>query len=423
MAVETNIGKAWAAQPDSWTENRFPRVMEVVSNLDIGGGQEVVRTLVENLADLGCRPVVCTFADGPLRPEIERLGIPVVVLPDRRHGVLALPWFLRDMLATRRALRAVIRAYDIDVLQTQLLRVLDFLVLSLRLDSDVAVYWTFQNAEFTLREDHLARHKWLLRPKQLAYRWLYRITQRWVDGLIAVSTDVKRALIEQFAIRDEKIAVICNSVDVRRYGHPVDRTAVRASLRLPPEACMAAVVATFKRQKGHRYLIDAAAQVIDRFPNLHLLFIGDGELRHDLQARTRSAGLSDHVHFLGWRQDIPELLAASDYFVLPSLWEGLPMALIEAMASGLPVIATNVSGSRQVVVDGESGLLVEPGDVPALANAMIRTLAAPEAARAMGRTARQRVATEFSAQKQARDHLALFCAGGLAEPEYDTQQR
>lgn len=383
--------------------------MEVISDLNVGGAQEVVRTLVENLAEAGCVPVVCTFQDGPLRQDIERLGIPVEVLPERRSGVMALPLFLAEMWRIRRALIELVEQYEIDVVQTQLLRSLDFLVLSLRFGRRLQVYWTFQNAQFDLRDDHLQRHKWLLRPKRFAHHLLYRWGGRWVNGLIAVSEDVKTSLLKTVpGIPAEKIAVIYNSVDVRRYRQVVDRAAVRRSLGLDEGDRVAAVVATFKRQKGHCYLIEAAASVVEQFPNLHILFIGDGELRPELEAQTEALGLEQHIHFLGTRHDVPELLAASDFFVLPSLWEGLSMALVEAMASRLPVIATEVSGTNQVMAAGETGWLVPPGDSQQLAEAMLELLADPARAQGMATSASHRVERYFSAEKQAKDHIALF---------------
>jgi glycosyltransferase involved in cell wall biosynthesis len=204
------------------------------------------------------------------------------------------------------------------------------------------------------------------------------------------------------------VSVICNSVDTRRYNLSAGSAATRRGLGLDEGDHVMAVVATFKRQKGHRFLIEAANTVVPQFPNLHILFIGDGELREELQALTKRLGLEGHIHFLGTRGDVPALLAASDSFALPSLWEGLPMALIEAMASGLPVIATEVSGTNQVMVSGETGLLVPPGDASALATAIASVLTDPARAASMGAAARQRVEEYFGAQEQARAHVALF---------------
>ena len=405
--VEIGLSSTKTSKTD--TPRSKLRVMEVVSNLDVGGGQEVVRTLVENLAEAGCSPVVCTFRDGPLREPIERLGIPVEVLPDRSANVLAFPSFLREMLSIRRELVNIIQKYEIDVIQTHLLRSLDFLVFTLRFGRELLVFWTFQNAVFDLREDHLTSHKWLLKPKRFAHRLLYRLGARWVNGFIAVSQDTKTAIQEYLDhIPDNKIAVIFNSVDVKRYQREVDRDAIRRQLGVADSDHVVAVVATFKKQKGHCFLIEAASTVVQQIPNLHILFIGDGELREELLTQTKSLGLERNIHFLGTRQDVPDLLAASDFFILPSLWEGLSMALVEAMASQLPVIATDVSGTRQVVVTGESGILVPPGVAQQLADAILQMVSNPKKARAMGIAAKQRVEKHFSAQKQALDHIALF---------------
>jgi glycosyltransferase involved in cell wall biosynthesis len=293
------------------------------------------------------------------------------------------------------------------------------LVLTLKLSRRVVVFWTFQNALFTLRADHLLRHKWLLGAKRAAYRALYRTALRWVNGLIAVSDDVRSAIRAYFGPVADKITVIYNSVDVRRYELEVDKGPILKELGLPQDAIVIAVVATFKVQKGQRYLIDAMPAVVARFPKLHVLLIGDGEQREALMQQADTMGVNEHVHFLGFRQDIPSLLAASDFFVLPSLWEGLPMALIEAMASGLPVVATAVSGSNQVIVDGVSGLLVPPGNAAELEGAILRVLSDAELAQALGEAAQDRVATFFGAKKQAQDHIDLY----LQELQKDSQAR
>lgn len=383
-------------------------VLQVISNLDIGGAQEVVRTLAEYLALAQCGVVVCTFRDGPLRHEIERLGIPVVLLPARRASILAFPQFIADMLRIRRALSDVVHRYQINVIQTHLLRILDFLVLTLRWSTPLRVFWTVHNYQFALRADQLPRHRWLLQPKRWTYRMLYRVAARWVDGFIAVSDEVQTAIGETIGSVGDKIVIIANGVDVKRYGQPVEKIRLRQQLGVPAHARVLAVVGTLKEQKGHCYLIDAAPAVLAHFPDTHWLLIGDGALRETLQAQANAAGLAQHIHFLGNRSDVPALLAASDGFVLPSLWEGLPMALIEAMASGLPIVATEVSGTKQVMVAGETGLLVPPGSVPHLQAAMLDMVSNPQRAQAMGAAAQRRVEALFSARKQAEEHVALF---------------
>lgn len=384
-------------------------VLQLVDNLDIGGAQEVVATLAKYLARAGHRPVIGTFRDGPLRSYFEELEIPVVLLPRRRHSVLALPLFVRDMVRIRQALATTIARHDIDVVQTHLVRSLDFLTTTLRgQDGLPLVYWTFHNSDFMLRREHLPRHGWLLKPKQIVYRLLYRLTSRRVSGVIAVSDDVRTSILDRVGPLNDTIVVIANGVDVDRYKDSIDRDEVRAELGLDPNAFVMVMVAMFKRQKGHVYLIEAAAEVLPLHPEACILLIGDGELKPEMERRVQAAHIADAVRFLGSRHDVARILAASDLFVLPSLWEGLPMALLEAMASGLPCIATTVSGTRQVIVPDVTGLLVPPGNTPALRDAMLTMLTAPEGARPMGVAGRRRVSSEFSAHKQTSDLIARF---------------
>jgi glycosyltransferase involved in cell wall biosynthesis len=388
-----------------------PRILQFVSDLDVGGAQEVVRTLAEHLTAARCPVVVCALRGGPLRRDIEGLGIPVIILPDRRNSIVAFPAFVDEMIRLRRTLAGLIRRYEIDVIQTHLLRSLDFLALSLKAGQDVKVYWTFHNANFDLRRDHLRRHRWLYEPKRRTHHWLYRFGAKWVDGLIAVSPEVKTAMLTTLALPADKITVINNGVDPRRYRPTANRDLMRRRLGLAEGDRAIAVVATLKEQKGHRYLIEAAAAVLPQFPNAHFWLIGDGELRQALAEQIAANRLEQNVHLLGTRHDVPALLAASDLFVLPSLWEGLPMALVEAMAGGLPVVATEVSGTRQVMVDGETGLLVPPGNAARLARAIALLLADPARAALMGAAGRRRIETLFSARQQAAEHLALFAPG------------
>jgi glycosyltransferase involved in cell wall biosynthesis len=364
---------------------------------------------VEYLALNGCRPIVCTFKDGPLRQDIERLGIPVEKLPARRYKVVAFPLFLLDMVRILRSMAKLVKEYNVDVVQTHLLRSLDFLTLPLFYLTDVrAVLWTFQNASFELPVVGSRMRRWSAEIKNYSHRLLYRLSSHLVSSFVAVSDQVREAILEIIGPAQDKIVVMCNSVDVRRYVKPVDKVALRSQLGLGADARLIAVVATFKEQKGHRYLIEAMASVVEQHPEAHALLIGDGALRASSEAQVAASDLCDHVHFLRTRHDVPELLAASDLFVLPSLWEGLSMALLEAMATGLPVVATEVSGTVQAMIPDETGILVPPGDAGRLAQAIEQILDNPQLAQAMGAAARRRVEEQFSAQKQADDHVALY---------------
>jgi len=381
------------------------KVMHIILNLRHDGAQEAVRTLSEHLAKDECEPIVCSFVDGPLRHDLEEFGIKVEVLGSlRRYSIVALPWFIIEMLQIRRKLVQLVRKYEIDIVQTHLLEALNFLALTLRYDTALrVVLWTIQNVEFLPNEKH-----WLLRPKRFGHRLLYRLTAGKVDGFIAVSDQVRESLIREIGSVQDKIFTICNAVDVRRFERPGDQAALCDQLGIETQARLVATVGRLTKQKGHCHLIDAAATVVSSYPDTHFLFIGVGELKDVLMAQARRAGLSENIHFLGKRQDVPDLLAAVDLFVLPSLWEGLSLALLEAMAAGKPIVATAVSGTTQAMIHGETGLVVPPRDSAALAEAIIQLLSDPAQAQVMGRAAKQHVTANFGAQKQAEEHLALY---------------
>jgi glycosyltransferase involved in cell wall biosynthesis len=302
-----------------------------------------------------------------------------------------------------------VQKYEIDVIQTHLLRSLDFLVATLRFGAQrPLIFWTVHNFNFALRPEQLPRFRWLAGAKQAVHSWLYRRMARWANGFIAISNDVETAIVKTIGPVQDRIAIISNGVDMRRYQSSTDRFATRRALGFTEDDILYTVVGTLKEQKGHRYLIEAVTPLIARTPRLHILIVGDGELRGSLEAQVRAAGIETNIHFLGNRSDVAALLAASNVFVLPSLWEGLPMALIEAMASGLPVIATLVSGSQQVVEQGRSGILVPPGEVTPLRQAMEDLLADPERARLLGKAAQRRIEEAYSARRQAEEHLVLY---------------
>jgi glycosyltransferase involved in cell wall biosynthesis len=376
--------------------------------------------MARHLPQAGCPTIVCTFADGPLRREIEALGVTVAVLPSRRHSVFALPFFVVEMAQRRRDLVRLLRRHQVDVVQTRGLGTLDFLVMSLRLTRRVQVWWTIENVRFEVRAEHLGRLRWMLRPKRAIHRLLYRIGAHVVDGVIVVSDETARSFCDAVGNVGGRVRVVGNAADVELLPAAVDRDSMRSELGFEPRDHVMTMVGTFKRQKGHEHLVVAAAAIASRCSRVQFLLVGDGELRSDIERRVAAAGLQERFRFLGTRRDVPEILAASDSFVLPSLWEGLPVALVEAMASGLPVIATDVSGTRQVMVKGRTGWLVPPGDAGCLADAMLELLANPMRAHAMAAAGRSRVVEHFSARHQAESLARLFHARACARPRRAT---
>jgi glycosyltransferase involved in cell wall biosynthesis len=238
-----------------------------------------------------------------------------------------------------------------------------------------------------------------LDPKRARlHQWLPEVlTTRALDHGIAVSENTRAAWAARPGMRADQLSMIPNGVDVDRSQRRSDRQVARAAQGLGRDSSpVAAVVARLEPQKGHRHLIDAVAELVCDFPRFMLLLAGDGTLRSDLEAQARGRGIGENVRFLGHCSDVQGVLEAADVFVLPSLWEAMPFALLEAMAGGLPVVATGVAGVPELVADGRTGYLVPPADAPALAAALRRVLASPDAGVAMGEAGRARVERHFA---------------------------
>jgi glycosyltransferase involved in cell wall biosynthesis len=170
------------------------------------------------------------------------------------------------------------------------------------------------------------------------------------------------------------------------------------------------VVGRLEPQKGHAYLFEAWPSIVAEFPDARLLVVGDGSLRPRLQARAQELGVAGSVLFAGFRADIPRVLDAIDVLALPSLYEGMPLTAIEASAMGRPVVATAVDGTPEVVVEGETGLLVSPGDPAGLANALCRLLGDPAGRARLGRAGRARAMDLFDQRQQVRRTQELYTA-------------
>jgi len=206
---------------------------------------------------------------------------------------------------------------------------------------------------------------------------------------------------------------IRNGVDMERFAGALDVASLRRSLRLAVDDQVAAVVARLEPQKGHAVVLEAAAQLRDRFPRLRYLFVGGGSAETAIRAEVARRGLEDRVLFTGFRTDSADLLRAADFSILVSTKEGLSNTLLESLAAGRPVIASRVGGNAEVV-SGDVGLLVPPRDPAALAQAIAQLANDPTAAARMGECGRERAAQEFSVPRMTAETAALYDELGRA---------
>ena len=224
------------------------------------------------------------------------------------------------------------------------------------------------------------------------------------DQVVAVSESLADAIAHDLGVVRSKVAMLSNGV---RHAEP-DRVTLRSELGLSPEDRLIVAVGNLYPVKGHVYAIDALALLAARHPSVHLAISGRGELEGELLARAREHGLEHRVHLLGLRSDVPAVLAAADLFVLPSLSEGLPLALLEAMFAGCPIVASDVGQVRVALNNGAAGILVEPGDSSALADALDRLLSNPAEARRLGALASLHAAGEYDLSRMVQRYAAVY---------------
>jgi glycosyltransferase involved in cell wall biosynthesis len=249
----------------------------------------------------------------------------------------------------------------------------------------------------TQHQPYLVSH-----PRKRA-AWHHGVEQ--VDRLIAVSEGQRRTY-ERIGAAPDRFTTVPNGVPPR--AGLLGRAGARRLLGLAEDQPVVMTVGRLAPMKGQRHLIDAVPELAARFPGLAVVIVGEGALRDALTRRAEELGVADHLFLAGHRPDARLILDAADVFVLPSLHEGMPLAALEAMEAGLPVVATRVIGTAEVVLDGETGALVRPGDPSALAAAISALLADPEARRRQGRAGRRRYEESFTRARMAARTWAVY---------------
>jgi glycosyltransferase involved in cell wall biosynthesis len=251
-----------------------------------------------------------------------------------------------------------------------------------------------------------------------------RATTGFVSKYVAVCQSDAQFLQYKKHILPKKIAIIHNGVDARRFCVQQDaRSTIRRSLGFTEADLVVIMVARFHRGKGHAILLNAIRELRPLCPLLKVVCLGEGEDEPELRALTEKYGIADCVHLVGYQRNVPEWLAAADINVLPSFYEGLPLTILEAMASGLPTVATNVGGIPEAIENGVTGLLVPAGNVGALVEALSLLLSDPAKRIQMGHAARERLLRSFVLEQQVvrTEEMYLDLCGASSRQPIETR--
>jgi L-malate glycosyltransferase len=367
------------------------RVCHVMS-ADLWAGAEVqVATAASYLVE---RPDVRMSAvllnDGPLANELRRLGIPVVVIDEHRHNAA------RILIGLARYLRS----HPADIVHTHRYKDTMLGACAARLAGVPCVFRTVHGWSEALRG-------WD-RVKFVLYDALDKMTLRClVDRIIAVSTHVAGRL-EDAGCSPAAVVPLHNGVALHRIRPARARDEVRRELGIDEDTPLVGTVGRLSPVKGQAHLLQSARLVLEQQPAARFLIVGDGPLKADLIGAAMSLGIDRACLFVGARTDVYDLISAMDVFVLPSLDEGLPLALLEAMALARPVVATAVGGVPEVIAHRRTGLLVKPRDERALADACVALLSNREWADTLGTRARQKAIQEFSHERHGQALVGMY---------------
>jgi glycosyltransferase involved in cell wall biosynthesis len=378
--------------------NRRPlRILQVVQGLEIGGAEKLQVTLARFHDPTQIELHLCSFrriGDGPVARDLGAAGIPLSSLDGSRLG---------NPAALKRLVRLV-RERGIEVLHSHLSTPNILVAAASAVTSRPAV-----STLHALSSNNEGRS----RANRYLERWALRTGMRRV---IAVAPEILSDAKKSLGIDPRRLVLVPNGIDLsafERLGQERVR-ACRSDLLRGRNGPLVVAVGTLAPRKAHQLLVDATPHLLSRFPEARVAIVGrDGANGHLVRARIDSLGLQSHVACVGERTHIAEVLAAADLFALPSVIEGLPLALLEAMAARTPVVAAGVAGVRSVVLDQVTGRLVAPGDADELGRAMVESLASPERSRELAAAARLRVEAEHGGDVWARRLTQLYLEVGL----------
>jgi glycosyltransferase involved in cell wall biosynthesis len=252
---------------------------------------------------------------------------------------------------------------------------------------------------------------WETRRQRMMDRWL----MRWRTAMLAVSNDVKRDIVARLRCPPDHVRVLYNGIDINEYGSVQPDPQLRNALGIPGGHRVVVMLARLVEQKRHTMFLETLEMTRNELPPVSVLLVGDGKLRGELEREVKTRHLGDMVSFTGYRSDIPQILALSDLSVLTSEREGFSNTIIESLAAGVPVVATDVGGNREAIVDGECGLIVQPDDVTGIGKALKTVLTDNDLRHRMSKAARlhaKRFSLEHMRDETRHLYLELLTKSG-----------
>ncbi|MDQ6799436.1 MAG: glycosyltransferase [Acidobacteriota bacterium] len=352
------------------------RLLWLIDSLTVGGAENLVIPFERSIDRSRIELSICclaTIGGNAIEEQLRTGGAPLLNLAARS---------LRDAGAFRRLLRFV-RQKQFDVIHAHL---------------TYAAIWAAVISRITGIPSVATLHVAPPTSGRAAIRdrLMRLVLNRWSRRVVAVSDALRERYLEQGGFDPEKVVTVYNGIEVGRFRGDANRQALRAEFDLPPESRVVVTVSVLRPGKGIDVLLSAISSIVERVPDAYFLIVGDGPLKAEWEDLARSSGVADRVRWAGYRRDVEAILPGCDLFVLPSLEDAFPTVLLEAMAAGLPAVASATGGIPEIVTPDVTGLLVPPGSPEPLAAAISDLLLDPTRIARMRRCSQLMVEERFS---------------------------
>lgn len=362
------------------------KILECIRQGQIGGGETHLLSLVENLDRNRFDPIVLSFTDGPMVDRLKSLQVPTTVIHTEK------PFDIGKWGKVKRYLQK----QQVELIHAHGTRANSNVLWAARSLGLPVVYtihgWSFHNdQQFLVKKIRMWGEQFLVHKSTLN---------------ISVSASNQQTGLDAFP--HFKSVVVNNGIDQNKFNPERTFKNIREELNIPTDKILVLFIARYTAHKQPLALIRAFAAAVEENDRLHLLMVGDGDEKANAIQLIEDLKISQQVTLQSFRQDVPDVLAAADIFVLPSLWEGLPIGLLEAMSMGKAVIGTNVDGTKEVIVDQHNGLLIEAGDLEALKKAILDLASHPEKRNQLAKEARATVQHRFNAASMTRQIEDLY---------------
>jgi len=361
------------------------KILQVIHGMHYGGAENVVFNIIKKInTDKFDVSICCVNFIGDIGEVLNEEGFKIHVL---ESGI--------GVVNTLNAVKDIIFTNNIDVVHTH--GIPAFLA--------VAPLCVFQKNIKWMHTYHFGNYP------HIAKKYLYaqKILSRFAKQLVAVSESQKRAVLKYLSVKENKLTVVFNGVSNNPcLGNQEERDSYRSEFGYTNDDFVVASIVVLGKQKGITYLIQSVDAIVKKNSNVKILIVGGGPLEEELKDQASKLAFSESIKFTGWRKDISEIMNAIDLFVLPSLWEGLPMVLLEAMSSRLPVVVTDIADNANVVNNGEAGILVPPKDPDALADSILKVANDESYAKQLADNAYHRYNSQYAVEKMISNYENIY---------------